>query len=150
MARGFGSSPLFWKPMKTRLLENAQDAVLMHARTRLKKIVAKPTQGLFNFRCFENAVQYAKENDNAIVVEVMLDDNGVPILHFINKDLNTGEYLETTQGWRADHMDYYLIKEIHPEQYAYIGRLFNAGVDSWSDQFAGKWYHKLLGIRRIV
>ena len=113
-------------------------------------IVAKPVQGLFNFRCFENAVQYAKDNPGIKVVEVMLDDRGTPVLHFINYDPEKNEYLETTQGWRADVMDYYFIRVIHDEQYRYIGTLFEKSIEEWTLQFANKWYHKLLKIERIV
>ena len=115
--------------MRQRILKSLYARVLTYVRTRHPMIVAKPTQGLFNFRCFENAVQYAKSNPGIQVVEVMLDDGGVPVLHFINYDPVKEEYLETTQGWRADFMDYYFIRVIHEEQYRYIGTLFDRNVE---------------------
>lgn len=136
--------------MRQKILNALHERILTYVRTRYPMIVARPIQGLFNFRCFENAVQYARDNPGIKVVEVMLDDGGLPILHFINYDPVKDEYLETTQGWRADVMDYYFIRVIHEEQYRYIGTLFDKSVKEWTRQFANRWYHQLFNIERIV
>lgn len=62
--------------MIAMLKQRAKNELLRHIRNRFKMIKVEPAQGLFNFRCFENAVEYARLHPNMRVVEVMLDDSG--------------------------------------------------------------------------
>lgn len=135
--------------MVAMLKQKAKGELLRHIRNRFKRIKVEPAQGLFNFRCFENAVEYARLHPNMRVVEVMLDDSGEPILHYINQDMETGVYYETTQGWRAEYMDYYFLREIHKEQHGYIGTIFSKAAEDWSAQFTKGFIYRIFGINRV-
>ena len=87
---------------------------------------------MFNFRCFENAVQYAQDNPGLEVVEVIYIDNGDPILHYVNFNPDSGEYLETTLGWK------------------HIPSEFSRALDSWTEEWATWWERKVLGIERVL
>ena len=77
-------------------------------------------------------------------------DAVTPILHYINYDHETKEYLETTLGWRAEILEYYRIRKIHKDDHRYIGGEFNRSLDSWFHQFA-TWFDKhILRIDRIL
>jgi len=108
-----------------------------------------PHAGKFNFRCFENAVEFARLNPDHAVIEVMYIEKGeYPILHYINQAPD-GTYLETTLGYRADNLDYYKMRVIHPDDYKAIGWLFDTALDYWSSKYV-KWWHRLLRISRLA
>lgn len=111
-------------------------------RTRYELIKPRGVQGLFNFRCFENAVQYAQQHPGLEVVEVIYIDGDDPILHYVNFNPESGEYLETTLGWRAEHLEYYRVRRIHPE--------FSRALDSWTEEWATWWQRKVLGVTRVL
>ena len=136
--------------MKQRVQQAIRDKIVRHVRSRYELIKPAPTQGLFNFRCFENAVEYQRLNPNLEIFEVMGVDDGDPFLHYINFDPEAGEFLETSLGWRAETMEYYVIRPIHPSDYRYIHREFNRACDSWRDQFTNWFHRKVLRIDRVV
>lgn len=118
-------------------------------RARYPMILVKPCQGLFNYQCYFNAVEYALAHDGISVVEVVYINGSEPILHYINYDVEQDTYLETTLGFRADYLEYYLLRTIHPDDYKYIGGEFDRAIDSWSDQFITPW-RRFLGLRRVL
>ena len=63
---------------------------MRHARTHLTMIDVRLQQGLFNNKCFNNAVQYVHDrpkNKNLSVVEVMcIDRDQYPFLHYVVHD----------------------------------------------------------------
>lgn len=130
--------------------EKLQKDVSNFVRTRYEMIKPEPTLGLFNFRCFENAVEYARRYPEMEVIEVIYLDEGVPILHYINRDPVTNKYLETTLGWRADYLEYYRIRKIHPDDYRYLPGEFSRALDSWLYQFSTWFDRKVLGIDRLL
>jgi hypothetical protein len=89
---------------------------------------------VFNFRCFENAVQYAHDHPGHEVIEVIYIDGGDPILHYVNFLPESGEYVETTLGWRAEHLEYYRVRRIHPDDWKHIHAEFDRALTSWTEE----------------
>ena len=115
--------------------------ICMHVRSRHQMIKPLPTVGMFNFRCHENATEYQRQHPECGIVEVIYIDNGDPILHYINHNPETGEYLETTLGYRAEHLEYYKIRDIHPDDYRRTPAEFSRSLDSWLYQFTN-WFER--------
>ena len=127
-----------------------QAHLLNFVRSRYELIKPDPTLGLFNFRCFENAVEYVRCHPELEVCEVVLVDCGMPILHYLNRDPSSGKYLETTLGWKAEHLEYYLIRRIHIDDHKYIGSEFDRALLGWLQQFTTWFDRQILGIERIL
>ena len=124
--------------------------ICLHVRSRYQMIKPKPTAGMFNFRCHENAVEYQRLHPECHIVEVIYIDNGDPILHYVNYDPATGDYLETTLGWRAEVLEYYKIREIHPDDYRRIPSEFSRALDSWLYQFTNWFQRFFFRINRVL
>lgn len=136
--------------MKARAVRKIHAELVAFVRSRFELILPEPEQGLFNFRCFENAVEYARRHPEMEVVDVIYIDNGDPILHYVNHDPATGRYLETTLGWRAKHLEYYRVRRIHPEDWKHIHSEFSRALDSWTEEWATWWQRNVLGITRVL
>ena len=127
--------------IKTKIRKRAANDII----ATKQMIAVKPTKGLFNYRCFLNAVEYGIEN-KCEVIEVVYIEDGIPVLHYINK---TGkEYLETTIGHRADYIEYYFLRTIQKSEYRLIGWHFDNTLESLSAPYLN-WFHKLIGIDRV-
>jgi len=125
--------------------------LLNFVRSRYELIKPEPTLGLFNFRCFENAVEYVRRYFAELeVCEVILVDDGAPVPHYLNRDPNSGKYLETTLGWRAGHLEYYFVRRIHVDDHKYIGSEFDHALLGWLQQFTTWFDRQILGIERIL
>lgn len=135
--------------LRQRAIRNIQKRLCCYVRSRFEMVSPEPTQGLFNFRCFDNVAEYARINPGIEVVEVVYIDRGEPILHYVNYDPDKVEYLETTLGYMAESLEYYKIRKIHPDDYFRMGAEFSRSQESWSNQWVN-WYHKLLGVERIL
>lgn len=136
--------------LRRRARTRINERLCRHVRSRLKKIQVVPTQGLFNFRCFENAVEYQRTHPDLRLYEVIYIDQGDPILHYVNYDPVACRFLETTLGWRADTLDYFLVREIEPENYQKIHDEFNRALEGWNDQYLSWFARRVLGIDRVV
>jgi len=64
--------------------------------------------------------------------------------------LKTGELLETTLGYRADSLEYYVIKEIHESDYKNIHSEFHRSLDAWLYRWSNWLDRKVLKIERVV
>lgn len=122
--------------------------VCRYVRSRYTMIDVEPVQGMFNFRCHENSVQWAKSRPGFGIAEVIYIENGKPVLHYINtKD---DKFYETTLGWRADNMEYYKIRDIHESDWMRIHSEFSRSLESWLMQFTTWFDRKVLRIDRIM
>lgn len=128
--------------------ENVDKKICIYVRSRLEMVKPESAQGLFNQRCFMNAVQYCADNPGHEVYEVACIDNGHPFLHYINRETSTGKYLETTLGWQADHQEYYIIRMVHQDDHKKISEEFSRSLDSWKFQFTN-WFQRLF-IDRVM
>lgn len=119
-----------------------------YLRSRYTMIDVEPVQGMFNHRCHENSVQYAKSNEGFGIAEVIYIDGDKPILHYVNT--KEGKFYETTLGWRASDLEYYKIRDIHPADWNRIHSEFSRSLDSWLTEYT-KWYHrKIFRIDRVL
>ena len=121
--------------------------VLNFARANYARIEVQPAVGLFNFRCFQNAVQYAVEHGGQIFECIMVYD-GWPSLHYVN--YIEGEYLETTLGYKARSLEYYVTREIHKLDWDDIEDVFDRTLDQWYYKFTNVFDRKILRIDRVV
>ena len=117
-------------------------------RSRYTMIDVEPVQGMFNHRCHENAVQWAKSRPDYGVAEVIYIDDGKPILHYINT--KNGRYFETTLGWRAEYLEYYKIRDIHKTDYHQIHSEFERSLADWLIEFTNWFDRKVLKISRVL
>lgn len=127
-----------------------QTRATRYFRSTKERILVTPKQGLFNYRCFENAIEFTRLNPNHEVYEVIYIEGSTAILHYINRDSLTGEFLETTLGFRADYFEYYLIRKIPEIDYKYLGSEFDKNVEFWTNKFSSWWERKLFKIDRLV
>lgn len=127
--------------IKTKIRKRAANDII--ATKQL--ISVKPKKGLFNHRCFLNAVEYGIEN-KCEVVEVVYIECDLPILHYVNKVGK--QYFETTIGHRADYVEYYLMRTIPEIEYKIIGWHFDNTLEALSAPYLN-WFHKLIGIDRV-
>jgi len=124
--------------------------IVNHLRSYYERIEVVPKQGLFNFRCFDNVVQFAKDNEGYGVVEVMYIDGSVPILHYVNVHLETGVYYETTLGFKAENLEYYKLRTIPPIDYPLLSGEFDRAMTTWTNDWSRLWQRKLFKIERLV
>ena len=75
----------------------------------------------YNFRCHLNAVQKVKEGKATKVFSCYSFDkeDNSQCIHFINQ-LEDGKYQDNTWGWRYSQNEYYIIKEILPDEQEHI------------------------------
>jgi len=121
-----------------------------YLRARMEMIKPEPTLGLFNFRCFDNAVEYQRRYPEMEVIEVIYIEHEYPILHYINRDPVDGSYRETTLGWQAPHLEYYFIRKIHPQDYPYIKTEFERSLEHWLEEYTNWFQRHILRIKRIL
>lgn len=138
--------------MKQRTINKAHERICRRLRTTHEQVAVKPVQGMFNFRCHENCVEYVRRNPdlNLRIWETIYIDEGDPILHYILKDEAAGAFLEVTLGWRAEHLEYYLIRLINPDDYPRIHSEFRRSLDHWLEEYVGWFGRKVLGVDRVL
>jgi hypothetical protein len=130
------------------LINRAHERIKQRVRSRYQQVKAEPTQGMFNFRCHENAVQYVmtRPEQQLSIYEVMMIDP-TPILHYLVRD-EQGTFHEVTLGVFATPLEYYLIKQVNPDDFMNIGGEFNRSVKDWCEEFVGWFGRKMLRISR--
>lgn len=138
--------------MKQRILSKAQERICRCLRARFTMVKPEPVQGMFNFRCHENCVEYVRRRpeENLSVVETIYIDGGEPILHYLVHDPAAGRYLEVTLGWRAEHLEYYVVRPIHPDDYKNILSEFHRALEDWTEEYVSWFGRKVLGITRVL
>lgn len=71
----------------------------------------------YTLRCHYNSVQKVKEKKATKVFSCVAIDktSGSVVVHFINQ-LKSGKYQDNTWGWLYVGYEYYIVKEIMPEE----------------------------------
>lgn len=133
--------------IKNYLEKNLYTNVNIEVRTKYPTIQVKPKKGLFNYKCYLNAIEFALNHKNYFVYEVIYIEDGKPILHYVNE--KKGIFYETTLGHLAKNNEYHLVKCINQSDYKYIEFEFENSKKYWDRTYL-KWYHKLFGINRAV
>lgn len=136
--------------MKQQRLDKIYSHIRNYITSRHERIEVQPKQGLFNYKCFYNAVEFAKNNEGYEVVEVMFIDGKYPILHYINRHTESREFFETTLGHQSEKLRYYYVKTIPHIEWLEIGTLFDESCASWLYQFTNWFDRNVLNIDRVV
>ncbi|MFZ9191162.1 MAG: hypothetical protein ACO204_08645 [Schleiferiaceae bacterium] len=84
------------------------------------------------------------------VVEAVYIDGGEPTLHYLVHDPTMGRYLEVTLGWRADYLEYYVVRTVHPDDHKHILSEFHRALDDWTEEYVGWFGRRVLGIKRVL
>lgn len=121
-----------------------------YVRSRYAMADVTPVQGLFNYKCFHNAAEYARVYEGVSVVEAIYINNGLPVLHYLNKDNGTGELFETTLGYRAESLEYYIIRDVDDSDHKYMESEFDRSLRSWLVQFTNIFERIVFRIDRVV
>ena len=130
--------------------ERVQRRITSFVRSTHEQIHPEPTLGLFNFRCYENAVEYKRRYPEMEVVEVIYIDGVQPILHYINRNPVDGAYLETTLGWKSEYLEYYFIRKVIPTDHRYIANEFDRGLNVWLKRFTNWFERNILRVTRVL
>lgn len=138
--------------MKQRMLKRAQDRICRRLRARFTMVKPEPVQGMFNFRCHENCVEYVRlhPEEKLAVVEAIYIDGGEPVLHYLVHDQAADRYMEVTLGWRAEHLEYYVVRTLHPDDHRHILSEFQRALNDWTEEYVGWFGRKVLGITRVL
>jgi len=132
----------------TSRIENIRAKINRKVRYRFDRIYCTAKQGLFNFRCFENCVQFVIDSGKDLkIYEVIYIDGDDPCLHYVVKDGD--EFQEVTIGWRAEHVEYYLIREVPKEDFKCIGAAFECSLSYWHLEYTNWFDRNILGIDRV-
>lgn len=105
----------------------------------------------YNQRCHLNAVQKVKEGKAEKVFLVLTTDYNDTnlIIHFINQNKD-GKFVDNTWGWIYETTNYYLVKEIKPEEYNRIGQILEEGRKYLINQHSNYLLRKLFRINNIL
>lgn len=115
-----------------------------------ESVEVKSAQGMFNLKCFENAVQYAITHEGcSVVMGIVIEPNDKTNLHFWNVDAK-GNHLETTLGYRAEVLVYYPLRTIPERNYQAIGCVFDDALNYFTNKHTTKWQRFVLGGERIL
>ena len=137
-------------------LRQIQNSALAHFRYSLGMVDAEPAQGMFNWACFDNAVQWATTRNSRIadgadrwgVCEVILVSGGTPVLHYVNSFQS--RLFETTIGWQAEHCEYYKLRDINPKDWHRIGTEVDNAMSLWTKFFTTWFDRSVLRIDRAL
>jgi len=126
------------------VLTRIQKRIVCTMRSTLQRIYPENINGLFNFRCLDNVVQNAfADEENIQVYECLyIDDDGDPILHYLNYDLRDQKYKEVTIGWKSKFFEYYIVKRIEKDDWRYIQQQFNNSLNYWFIKHSN-WFERL-------
>ena len=115
-----------------------------------KGVKPKPIKGMFNFRCFENAAQYAFDNKGCeIVLGIYIETEGKTILHFWNTDKD-GNHVEVTLGFRVEALTYYPLKTLDQDEILAVGGIFDEALEYFTLKFTTKWQRFILNGQRVL
>jgi hypothetical protein len=79
----------------------------------------------YTYKCHLNSVQKVKESKASKVIACIAIEKGKwenIIVHFINQ-LEDGRYQDNTWGWLYKGWDYYMVKEINPNEFDNIDNM---------------------------
>lgn len=138
--------------MKDKAQKKAWEKIIRNLQVNREKIKPIATQGLFNFRCHENCVEYIRLNPdkNYSIAETIYVDEDTPILHYVIFDQDENQYLEVTLGWRIDTVDTYLLRVIPKDDNLKILSIFSDTLDIWLNEFTSWFDRKILKIDRVL
>lgn len=134
--------------MSSYFRRRGERRVIRHIANTMGKTEVEPTQGLFNYMCFFNAVEYASNNDGCEVVECIMVENERPSLHYVC--MKDDRFLEVSLGHRANNIDYFMTRTITQEEWEKIDDIFEAALAHWNNTFTTWWERLIFRVDRVV
>ena len=107
-------------------------------------------KGLFNYQCFDNAVDYATRNGCEVIMGITVRNGGGPVLHFWCKD--SEGHREVSTGYHAKSTVYYALINVQIRDWDQIGSVFLDGITHWRFHSANAFQYLILRLsgRRVV
>lgn len=90
-------------------------------RLTKEKIEVTGGECRYNFRCHLNTVHEALKHGHPRIAMTVYIEDDYPIVHFLNVDPETGEFIDNTLGEWARYNEYFLIKYIPEEEFTTVG-----------------------------
>lgn len=97
----------------------AQREVAGRVRALYEKIDVHPGRCRFNFRCHNNSVHEAIENDQDRIAQVVYIENDYPVIHYVNVD-EDGRLIDNTLGHNIADKDFYMVKLVWRDEFSNI------------------------------
>ncbi|MCH9735847.1 MAG: hypothetical protein K0U78_15055 [Actinomycetia bacterium] len=128
-----------------------KDRINEYCYHELKKVEVRPKVGLFNFKCFYNACEYASKNKGCeVILGIYIDKaSSTPNLHFWCRDKN-GNDLEVSMGYLSSEYNYYEIKVVKISDYNIINGVFSDAMDYYREKLTTPWERFLIGKDRVL
>lgn len=139
--------------MRAWIKERAQKRLNRRLRARYQQIEVQPEgRGLFNFRCHDNVVEHVRVNPSRAltICEVIYIDQDSPTLHYVLRDEAAGTYTDPTIGWWCEQAEFYLIRDLLPDDHKRIHSEFERSLKDWTHEFVGPLTRFLFRLDRIL
>lgn len=140
--------------LRKKALLKIEKEITSYLRIRFTRIDVTPMRGVFNYRCYWNAVQYVYDHgcpDHLRVVEVVyVDQGGEPCLHYIVENIKENKYHEVSVGYLCNTYTYYLLRVIHKDEWDRIDSTFSNCLDYWLYNYTTWWQRFFLNIDRVL
>lgn len=142
-----------WLKERAQRAARQQLELFLRANHTSEQLVG--TQGLFNYQCHRNCVQWLRDRPGELleVVEgIYLDpsDPGEPVLHYVVRDCRSGLLHDVTLGWYAERLEFFATRTVPTRDLHGICHEFDRSLTYWVDAFVPRWQQSLLGIWRIT
>jgi len=137
--------------LRKRIKKRIESRIGEFCYHELEKVEVKKKVGLFNYKCFHNACEYASSRNGCeVVMGIYINkrDNH-PSLHFWCRDKN-GKDLEVSMGYLAECYSYYEIRVIKVYDYFIIDGVFEDAMEYYRNKLTTKWERFILGKDRIL
>ena len=99
--------------------QQAREEVAGRIRALYEKVDVYPGSCRFNFRCHDNAVHEAIENEQDRIAQVVYIQNDYPVVHYVNVEKD-GQLVDNTLGHNIMDKDFYLVKMVYEEEFSNI------------------------------
>lgn len=106
------------------LNELAKKEIIKYVKENRKLIKVRGGKCRYNYRCQNNAVHEAIENNEKKIAMCIYIHNDYPIIHFINVN-KKGKFIDNTLGHWCTQYDYYLIRYIEKSDFFKVGEIFD-------------------------
>lgn len=130
--------------IKNKIVSRIEKRIGEYCYHELKKVEVHKKVGLFNYKCFHNAANFASMNKNHEVIMGFYNRNGTDnyCLHFwVRKDEK--DY-EVSMGYLAECFNYYEIKIIKDSDWDIIDSVFSDALEYYKEKFVKTWFEKLI------
>lgn len=100
------------------ITKKASSLIEHYVRSNYEKIEVKAGLCRYNYNCHSNSVHDALENNETTIALCVYfeNDNGMPIVHFVNVD-RTGVFTDNTLGVWSQKCEYYFVRFVNYSEF---------------------------------